>query len=1115
VNERLEGGLGPGGLGTLYRLGLISAGKGLALVVLGGAIADGIAGVAGGTDAWRPAIGWGIAAAVARAALSWAGNVAATRAALGAKQALRGQLAERLVSGGPAPVGSSTSLGVLGLDELDDYYRKVLPAVMNAAVIPLLVGARILFADWISAGVIVLTVPLIPVFMVLVGKYTSASVAESTTALGRLSNHLVELARGLPVLVGLGRVEEQSAALERISEEYRTATMRTLRIAFLSSLVLELIATISVAVVAVFVGLRLISGDLPLAAGLLALVLAPECYAPFREVGTAFHASQNGLAALRLTKGILAAPLLPSLREGGDRMAVHGLTVRYGGRSEAAVDALGFAIEAGQATALVGQSGSGKSSVLAVLAGLLVDGTDDARVTGRVVGIDAARVAFAPQHPNFAGATVREELEFYAVGAPVTQVAVRVVAFGLTGLLDDDPSQLSPGEQRRVAVARALLRVDAGADILLLDEPTAHLDAANAGVVEEEILRLRGTVTVVFASHDSGMSAVATRRVRLGSADTIPAARQEQTDAVVDTRPSVAAPSSAPGPAIRLLRDFLRPSRGRFAAAVLLGVAATLFGVSLTAVSGWLIVRASEHAEIMFLLVAIVGVRFFGIGRAVLRYGEQLATHDAIFRSLGALRQRVWAALASHGASSRKLLRGGTAMDYLVLTTDRARDLAPRVVVPALIGAVTGIAAIVGVALLHAPAVPIIVGCLAICLVVAPPVALWADRAASRDTAALGSEVGRRFAALVGAASDLRANGVDGEVRSRLAAVDREASASASRGARALGLGHAIVVLTCCGTAILMLLVVRPAVEAHTLPGEMVAVLVLLPLALLEPMLGVIDAVQQWPTLADALRSLDLAGPTARSERRAPAAPATGDMLQLDGVAARWPDSERPAFSDLTASANEGDWLVVQGPSGSGKSTLLTLLLGYLHPDSGTYRLGGADSRDLERPDIQKRIAWAPQEGHLFDSTLRGNLLLARSREDAPGDDELEAALVRVGLGPLLDELPDRLDTRVGPQGSHLSGGQRQRVSVARTLLTRAEVVLLDEPTAHLDREGAEALLADLRDATRKQTTVLVTHRFDDIREGDQVITLGGGQAMSVPPSTGTTVPVENPWSIR
>ncbi len=1141
----LAAGFGPHGPRTLAGLTVLSALKALALVALAESIARGVVAVVSGDDV-APWMLLGAAAGLARGAVAWAIRVLTARAAVGTKQATRIALAERLLAPGGragASVGDVTTLATHGLDDLDKYFATVLPALTGAAVVPIAVGLRVLSVDWVSALVLVLTVPLIPLFLALIGMHTQDRVDAASGALARLSDHLVELARGLPVLVGLGRVEEQTALLARVSDDYRRRTMLTLRTAFLSSLALELISTISVAVVAVFVGLRLIDGSLPLEVGLLALILAPECFGPFRDLGTAFHASQDGVTALERARGILAEPPATApahLDAAPGALAARDLTLRYPGRPVAALSHLSFEVGPGTVAAVTGPSGSGKSTLLALLAGG-ADGTAEAEVRGALTVVPPERLASVPQHPHTVGDTVLDELLLYAVPGPAGAAAATdaLRALGLGALVAADPARLSPGELRRLAVARALVRVEAGADTVVLDEPTAHLDERSAALVRAAIASLRGRCTVVLASHDAEVLALATQRIPVlggagavddgavvvgavvdgagiaaggktaageasswaGTAPVAPvgfggymidSARDAAADADADTD---AEPRATARELAALLGDVARPAAGRLVLALICGVLAALFAVALTTVSGWLIVRASQQPAIMYLLVAIVGVRFFGIGRSVLRYAERLATHDAVFASVTRLRVRLWRALAARGPSARRLLRGGTALDYLVTTADEARDLAPRVLLPPVVGILTGAASLVGVALLHAPAVPLLAVCLLLCLGIAPVLALVADRRASAHAQASRSAMTRRFADAAAAAADLRGNAAGPAVLARLRELDRRAADSGRRSAWALGLGSALVVAACCTTAVLMLAVCAPAVAAGTLPAEVTAVLVLLPIALLDPLLAVVDAVQQGPALSRALARLarftPAVGSSTRSAGARTAASAPVDSLALEGLAARWPEADDRAFQGVNAFVRSGEWLVVTGPSGSGKSTLLTVLLGQLAPSAGSYRLGGDDTADLAPGVVRRHVAWCPQEGHLFDSSLRANLLLARPRENAPDEDELRDALTRAGLGPLLAQLPAGLDTRLGSEGIALSGGERQRVAVARTLLTRADVVLLDEPTAHLDRPTADALLADLRSALAGVVPVLVTHHPEDIGETDRRIDLG------------------------
>lgn len=1063
----------------LYLVGVLSGVKALGLVLLAEAIARGVAAVAVGEPGWRDALILGVVAGLLRAAAGWAISVVSARAAIGTKESLRAELADSLLTGAPR-VGSQAALATRGLDDLDDYFTSVLPSLMGVAVIPLLIGARILFADWLSAVVLIVTVPLIPIFMVLVGQYTKDRTDAAASALDRLSDHIVELAKGLPVLVGLGRVREQAAALEHISDEYRKRTMLTLRTAFLSALVLELIATISVAVVAVFVGLRILDGNLSLQVGLLVLILAPEAYTPFRELGAAYHASRSGVAALGRARELIddRAETVPFER--ADHVSADRFTVSFDGRI--VLMPVSFTLPDRGITALLGPSGGGKSTLLRALAGRL---HADADAAGRLRAPRGTMVGWAPQHPQTVAPTVRDELALYADGVPHDRVDYFLITLGLAPLATADPARLSPGELRRLAVARALLRVEAGASLLLLDEPTAHLDDDSARVVVELIADAAMRASVIVASHDASFTTIAVQVIQLGAPGDLRErgqGRPIETVELVETAPET---PLRPRAALRALAAFLRPARGRFVGAALIGTLASAFAIALTGVSAWLIVRASEQPAVMYLLVAIVGVRFFGLGRAILRYTERLVTHDAVFDSATSLRVRLWHAIARRGASSRVLQRGGTALDYLVAATDDVRDLVPRTLTPVAVGVLVSAAAVLTVFLILPAAVLPLVAMLVIAILGAPLVALLADRAAERDRLLMRTVVLRRFAAMLQSADDLRGNGVDHLVRNDLAQRDHAIGRASRRIAASRGLGVAIVLLAGCLTAVAMLDLSAPIVLAGQLEVELAAVLVLLPVALIEPLLGLVAAVQLAPALAVALtRTAELDDeqpePSGRGTLTAPVS-----SLELREVSATWPGADAPAFSNASAAVEAGGWLVVEGPSGSGKSTLLTVLLGALRPSQGTLLLDGVDVETLDRDDLHRHVAWAPQEAHLFDSTLRANLLLGRARDDAPTEQELTDVMRTAGLGALLSALPAGLDTRIGSEGSHLSGGERQRLAIARTLLSRASVVLLDEPTAHLDEPTARALMSDLRDVYRDRIVVLVTHHADEVEPGD------------------------------
>ncbi len=1116
---------------ALYLLGLLGAAKAAGLVLLAEGVASGLSALLAHGDGWRTAVWLGLAGAVLRGGASWALQAASARVALGAKERLRVRVLDRAVTDARGTVGATTALATAGLDELDRYYTVFLPTLVGAATVPLLVGVRILTADWVSALIVVLTIPLIPVFMVLIGMHTRESVAEATTALGRLSDHMVELARGLPVLIGLGRVREQTTALRGLSEEWRRTSLGTLRTAFLSALALELISTLSVALVAVFVGVRLVAGTMPLEAGLVALVLAPECYAPFRDIGSAFHASQTGLEARRRVQELLDAPapvsaLVRTVSSSG--ATVSELSVTHAGRPAPAVARLSFTAPPGAITALDGPSGAGKSTVLRVLAGRGAQLEDEASVTGSLAA--PAELAWLPQHPQFARDSARAELR--AHGATDASAAALLERLGLP---DADPARLSPGEQRRLAFARVLARVEAGARLVLLDEPTAHLDDDAGRLVRSEIaaLRARG-VAVVVASHDSALRALADARVPLGTASPLApsvspispvgasAPWSPERLAASDDRRGTRAPGSSPrhdaGRARRAeattrlgaaaateqgnaatatgeLRRVLAPALGKTVGAIALGTGAALFAAALTTLSGWLIVRAAEHPHILFLEVAIVGVRFFGIGRAALRYAERLMTHDAVFTALTELRLRLWRGLAAQGPAGRVQLTAANTLDRLIGDGDRVRDLAPRVVVPLLSGVLASAVAIAALWVLWRPAGLLLLATCLIALVGGSWLAIAADARATRRRDQDRSEIVRRTAALLAARDDLAANGsADGELAS-VAALGAGVAASAKHSATALGAGAALVVAVCTAAAMGMLALSQPLTVHGPLPVPLAAVFVFAPLALIDPVLEAVSAAQRWPELAQVLRRVSPVTAAADAAERAEPGSPLGPVsdIRLDGLGYRYPGAAAAVFTGLDAEAGTGEWLVVTGPSGSGKTTLLGVLLRYLAPTAGRYLVDGTDAARIDPEALRRRVSWCPQEGHLFDSTLRGNLAIARDRDHAPTDAELAGVLVAVGLGPLLEALPLGLDTPIGAAGSYLSGGQRQRVAVARTLLAESDVVLLDEPTAHLDEEAAGSLLADLRGALAAKTTVLVTHQAVGIRPFDPHLRLGTG----------------------
>ena len=489
-----------------------------------------------------------------RAACGWGMEVAGRRAAWSVLSELRLALAEKRLRGAPIAVdgiegGEIAALAVQGIEGLEGYFARYLPQVVLATVVPLLVIAWVAVVDLESALIMLLTLPLVPVFMWLVGCYTEQRTRERWHALRQLSTHFLDVVRGLPTLRAFGRAEEEAGRIGRVSDRYRATTMQTLRVSFLSGSVLELAATLGVALVAVAAGLRLVGGSLGLQAGLTVLILAPELYLPFRRLGAEYHASADGLAVAERMFALLDAPVAavsggswpaPTPREVPVRLTQ--VSFAYPARPVPVLDHLDLELRPGETVALVGESGAGKSTVAALLLGLLQPSSGRVMV-GRedLSSCDLEQwrglVAWIPQHPTLFRATVADNVRLGDPRASERRVReacalagaddlIRSLPNGYNMLVGDGQHIVSPGERRRIAIARAFLR---DAPLVILDEPTADLDPRGVEIVSDAIQRLQIGRTVLLIAHRREVVAHADRVARL--ADGRIAAQQERSAA--------------------------------------------------------------------------------------------------------------------------------------------------------------------------------------------------------------------------------------------------------------------------------------------------------------------------------------------------------------------------------------------------------------------------------------------------------------------------------------------------------------------------------------------------------------------------------------------------------
>ncbi|MER7755779.1 thiol reductant ABC exporter subunit CydD [Kitasatospora sp. NPDC097643] len=1060
--------------------------------------------------------------AVGRGLVGWLTELTAHRSVARVKSTLRRRLLDHATALGPAYLagrrtGELTTLATRGVDALDDYFARYLPQLALAVVVPVIVLLRILGADLTSAAIIAGTLPLIPLFMVLIGMATQARMDRQWDTLARLSHHFLDVVAGLPTLKVFNRARVQAATIARITADYRRATLRTLRIAFISSFALELLSTLSVALVAVSIGFRLVDGTLDLETGLLILILAPEVYFPIRQVGALYHSSVEGLTAADGIFQVLETPLpaagtVPAPALAGAVVAVDGLVVRHPGRTEAALDGAALTLRPGATVALTGPSGAGKSTLLAVLLGLVAPEAGTVRITaadGRTYDLAELepaswrrQIAWVPQHPHLFAGTVAENLRLYRPEAGDEQLwaalrAAHALDFvpALDARLGEDGAGLSAGQRQRLALARVLLADDR--PLVLLDEPTAHLDGASEAAVVDTVRALAADPgrTVLLVAHRPALLAAADERVRL--AGPAPEASGRVTPRLAHSGRPVPAtviedePTGATG------------ARPRLALSILLGALALGCAVALMATSGYLISYASEMPPVLYLMMAVTSVRAFGIGRSVFRYAERLVSHDAVLRTLGTVRAAVYRRLGALAPAGLPAFRRGDLLSRLVADVDAIQDHYLRWRLPAAVAGVVSLAATVAVgAFLPAAGLVLGLGLLLAGAVVPALAARWSAGAERRQAPARGRLATTVVDAFTGTAELTVAGALPGRlaaVRTADEALTRLAARSAATTALGTGLVALLTGLTVTGAAAVGI----QGVRGGALAPVCLALVVLTPLAAFEAVTGMPLAVQARQRSLAAQARLDevLGAASPVTEPAAPVPlPARPLPVAVRGLTVRYPGQAVDALAGVDLDLAPGRRIAVVGPSGSGKTTLAQALLRFLEPGAGTVtfaagRPQAVDSRALAGEDVRRVIGLCAQDAHVFDSSLRENLRLARPGAD---EDELRAALAAARLLEWTERLPDGLDTMVGEHGARLSGGQRQRLALARALLADFPVLVLDEPAEHLDLPTADALTADLLAATEGRSTVLITHRLAGLDDGtvDEVLVLDGGRVV-------------------
>lgn len=1117
-----------------------------------------------------------LGAILLRALLTWGSELAANAIARRVKMDLRSALFQHLMDLGPVHgrgerTGELSSVALEGMDALDAYYSQYLPGLALAALVPLTFLVIVTPLDPLSGLVLGLTAPLIPLFMVLIGNVAQSLTRRQWQTLSRMSAYFLDVLQGLTTLKMLGRSRSQRQVIAEVSDSFRQRTMGVLRVTFLSALVLEMVATLSTAVVAVQVGLRLLYGRLTFEQALFVLLLAPEFYLPLRLLGTRFHAGMSGVAAAQRIFAILETPTpktagLPAgqpLRLASPP-AIDFENVRYayphGDGVRASLHGVTLRLPAGQKIALVGPSGGGKSTLAALLLRFIQPEAGQIRVNGKPLEmLEAAawrsQVAWVSQNPYLFNDSVIANIRLGRPGATREQVEqaarqaeahdfIQALPQGYDTPIGESGARLSAGQAQRIALARAFLM---DAPLVILDEATANLDPQSETLVQVSLARLLQGRTALIIAHrlttarhadqivvlnhglvvESGthsalmqrhglyrqlVDAFADDRAVMERAEApretpgAPAARQPGAHTGFETLlPALASGAVpdfesghpvSPGLLLRLL-GFLAPFKGLVALSVLAGAATVLSSVGLMATSAYIISAAALQPSIAELQVAIVGVRFFGISRGLLRYLERYLSHQVTFRLLTNLRVWFYQALEPLAPARLMMYRSGDLLARILGDIQALESFYVRVAAPPLAAICV---ALVVYGLLASFAGHLALTWLLVWLAAAlgvPLLARWLSLRPGRQTVALRAELESAWVEGIQGMAELVAYGRQNAQTARVEQLSHALTGQQQRMAGISSLQNALVGLLANLGLWLVFFLSIPMVADGKIQGVYLAVLALIAQTSFEALIPLPMAAQYLESNLQAARRLwELveAQPAVQDNAAPQPVPQNLELefrnLSFHYLAAK---TEPPVLDDVSFKLPTGGRKAIVGPSGAGKSTLVSLLLRFWEYDQGQILLGGQDIRRFAQEDVRQKIGVVSQNAYLFSATVRDNLRLARPQ--ASQADIIQAA-EQAQIHAFIESLPQGYDTWVGEQGLRFSGGERQRLAIARALLKDAPLLVLDEATANLDALTERDVLRSIYALAKDRSLLVITHRLVGLEAMDEILVLDQGRVV-------------------